>query len=64
MANALSTIALGWILLVLALVGLHRVFTGHERSRDSALHTLNDRFAGGEIGDAEYKAKRDAILKL
>jgi uncharacterized membrane protein len=64
MATALSNIALGWILLGLALVGLHRVFTGQKRWRNSALHTLNDRFACGEIGDAEYKAEREAILKL
>jgi uncharacterized membrane protein len=63
MATALSNIALGWILLCLALIGLHRVFAGHERWRNSALHTLNDRFACGEIGDAEYKAKREAILR-
>jgi uncharacterized membrane protein len=37
---------------------------GRGRARNSALHRLDERFARGELGDDEYKAKREAILSL
>ncbi len=55
---------LGWILVCVAMIGSCALFTGRGRARDSALHRLDERFARGELGDDECKAKREAILSL
>jgi uncharacterized membrane protein len=57
-------VPLGWILLCLVMMGLCMLFMGRGRGRNSALQRLDERFARGEIGDSEYKAKREAILLL
>jgi len=55
---------LGWILVCVATIGSYVLFMGRGRARNSALHTLDERFARGELGDDEYKAKREAILSM
>jgi uncharacterized membrane protein len=55
---------LGWILVCVAMIGSCVLFTGRGRARNSALHRLDERFARGELGDDEYKSKREAILSL
>ena len=53
-----------WLLLGLALIGSCAALVSERRRRDSALHALKDEFSRGEIGDAEFKARREAILLL
>ncbi len=55
---------LGWFLLCLLMSGSYVVLMGHGRARNSALHRLDEQFARGEVGDDEYKGKREAILLL
>jgi uncharacterized membrane protein len=55
---------LGWILVCVATIASYVLFMGRGRARNSALHTLDERFARGELGDDEYKAKREAILSM
>ena len=54
----------GWIVVCMAMIGSYLLFIGCGRARNSALHRLDERFARGELGDDEYKAKREAILSL
>jgi uncharacterized membrane protein len=54
----------GCVLLGLLLIGLCILLTGRAPGTKSSLHKLDERFARGEIGDAEYKAKREALLLL
>ena len=58
------TTPLGWVLVCAAMIGSCVLVMGRARARDSALHTLDERFARGELGDDEYKATREAILSL
>jgi uncharacterized membrane protein len=46
------------------MMGGHRMPTHRwlGRDHDSALDALNERFARGEIGEAEYRSKREAIM--
>jgi putative membrane protein len=55
---------LGWILVCAAMIASYLLFMGRGRTRNSALHNLDERFARGELGDDEYKARREAILSL
>lgn len=55
---------LGWILLCIGMIPVSILLIGGGHGRNSALRKLDQRFARGEIGDSEYKAKREAILQL
>ncbi len=55
---------LGWVLLCIAMIPVSILLIGGSHRSNSALHQLDQRFARGEIGDAEYKAQREAILQL
>jgi uncharacterized membrane protein len=59
-----SPVPLGWLFLCLVMIGFCVVFVARGRACNSALHRLDERFARGELGDDEYKAKREAILLL
>jgi putative membrane protein len=62
-------IIVGPIFTLLVLIGIAAVIVwiadwasgGHDISRGSALKTLDQRFARGEIDRAEYEAKRQLI---
>jgi uncharacterized membrane protein len=54
----------GCVLLCLLLIGFCILLVGHAPGTKYSLHTLDQRFARGELGDAEYKAEREAILLL
>jgi putative membrane protein len=59
------TMPLGWVLVCAAMIGSCVLVMGRARARsNSALHSLDERFARGELGDDEYKATREAILSL
>lgn len=51
---------LWWVLLVAGAVIVFRTVTGH-RSHDRALDILRERFARGEIDQAEYETRRKQL---
>lgn len=51
---------LWWVLLVAGAVIVFRTVTGH-RSQDRALDILRERFARGEIDQAEYESRRKQL---
>ncbi len=58
------TAPLWWILLCIGMIPVSILVIGGGHGRNSALRKLNQRFARGEIGDAEYKAERELILQV
>ncbi len=54
----------GGILVCEAMIASCVLLVGWGRARNSALQWVDERFARGELGDDEYKAKREAILSL
>ncbi|MDT8339564.1 MAG: hypothetical protein RQ763_10210 [Sulfurimonas sp.] len=53
----------GWLVIILIIVALVYFVNSRKKEELSAKEILDKKYANGEIGDEEYKKKRDAIEK-